>query len=263
VRQVTVAAGGTASGQDFTYRVNRQTRRIRTSTIAALIETAFAGTQLHLNNYGSRHGDSWHKANDSFLRLGPALGGRELRFNIPEVVIRAKVTLPLLPDPKYTARYYVNDFNLSGITARAQDGTFKISLNFESRGTELKGRCSAGCIVGSDGTAPDFQINNAHLVVSLTPARHVTGGLSYGSVSAAFHARVDASGIGEFFDGTVKREIKSRLEPAIVQALSTDDVRTRVAAALRATLDRFGIGSITSVRVEGDDLVIEHIPRVS
>jgi len=236
-----------------------ETRSVNAGLVASAIEGAFRGTQLRLNNYGPRHGDSWHKANDSFLRMSATLGGGERRFDIPEVVIRARVKVPLLPDPKYTARYYISDVNLASVAVAPAGGTFKITMRFESNGTELKGRCSDGCVVGSDDTAPDFQINGARVDVFLTPAA-LDGSVSYGAARPEFHGHVDGSGLGEFFENKVKREIKNRLEPTIAGKLNEATVRHQVAAATRATLNRLGIGRVNSVRMIGGNLVIDHTP---
>jgi len=169
--------------------------------------------------------------------------------------------LPLVPDPKFTARYYVHDFNSNLIRTEPVTDALKLTIRFESRGVELKGRCSAGCVAGSDSTAPDFQINNARVDVTFAPAA-LDGSISYASPRGEFHANVDASGIGEFFDGRVKSEIKRFLEPAIASALSDLAVRRRVAAAVRPQLDRLGIGRVTGVRMVGSrDIVIDHVPR--
>ena len=248
-----------AAGDAATQTARADIIRIDAGLIASQIENAFRGTTLRLNNYGPRRGDSWYLANDSLLRLGAPLGGREHRFTIPEVVIRARVKVPLLPDPKYTARYYISDMNLIRVSVAAEGAALRIRMEFDSRGTELKGRCSAGCVVGSDDTAPDFQINRSRVDVSLTPAVF-RDGLAYSSVNAQFSARVDSSGLGEFFERRVKSEIKSRLEPAIVNALNNDDVRMRIYSALRPTLDTARIGVVRSVRLEGRNLVIDHTP---
>jgi hypothetical protein len=238
-----------------------ETRTVPAILVAAAIGVNFEGLQVHLNNFGRRHGDSWHVAASSFVRLPAGLGGRTITFTIPELVIRARVHLPLVPDPRFTARYYVSDFNTNLVRTEPFSGAIKITVRFESRGVELKGRCSAGCIAGSDSTAPDFQINNARVDVIFALAA-LDGCISYASPRGEFHANVDASGIGEFFDGQVKSTIKRMLEPAIASALNDLTIRRRVAAAVRPQLDRMGIGRVTAVRMVGErDVVIDHVPR--
>ncbi|KAB2851382.1 MAG: hypothetical protein F9K44_01770 [Hyphomicrobiaceae bacterium] len=225
-----------------------ETTRVPMATIATTIQSVLRGTQVHLNNYGRRHGNSWHKPNDSFVRLSAALGGREARLTLPEVRGPAG------------RRYYVNDFNLSSVDASASGSAISLVLQFESRGIELKGRCSGNitCFGASDDAAPDFNINNARLLIPLVPVRH-GGDLAYATVNATFSATVDGRGLGELIEGLVQRTIKREVEQAVEGQLNSADVRNRIASELRSrVLAPLRIGAITGIRVDGANLVIDH-----
>ena len=259
MRRVTLSAQGTSTHQDFSYQVPPVAKRIAARTIASMIQLSFVGTHVHLNNYTgtfSRSGGRWHKAKDSYFQLGKELGGMKADFSIPE----------FSAGPLY---YYVRDLNLSRVTAQVEGSAFKLSFPFESGGpVEIIGRCSTGspagdwviCPVGTDSTAPDFQVNNAHLDVYLTPARSATGGLTYGAVRAVFDASVRGGGAGSFFETTIKHNLKSVVENMVRTELEKTDVRNYVAAALQPTLNSLGVGSITGVRFEGAELVLESMP---
>src|SRR5262245_6491844 len=74
-RTVRLNPAQAVTGQNFEYRVPRQSKRISGAMLASAFEGVFRATTIHLNNYGPRHDETWHKANDSFVRLGPAAGG--------------------------------------------------------------------------------------------------------------------------------------------------------------------------------------------
>ena len=251
-RGVDLMVGAATGGQDFEYRVPRKTTRIKGAVVASLIEWSFSGTQIHLNNYGPRHEDSWHRANASYLRLGPALGGSETRFDIPEA-------------SKGPWRFYVNDVNVQSITVQSVPGAFKMLMKFESSGTEIKGRCSAiVCVGATDAAAPDFQLDNAIVEISLVPALHRTdtAGISYGAFTVRFSASVDGAGpLGETLDGLAKNKIKTIVEAKLSSALEQRSIKDRLAAAITPLLSSLGVLSITGVRMDGADLIIEYLPR--
>jgi hypothetical protein len=250
-RNVRLNAGQSVTGQDFEYRVPRQTKRLEGAQLAALIEAAFRGTQVQLNNYGPRHGDSWHKANDSLIRLGPGVGGGELRFDIAEIRGAAG------------RRYYVDHLSLTRLSVRPETGAVKLLLEFEKRGAEIKGRCAgeASCFGASDDPAPDFSVNNARLELYLTPTRDPSGGIGYGPVRAAFSVVVDGAGMGELADGLVERQIKAAVEASARQALDQRTVQDHVVAALRPALDKMQIAAVAGVQMDGQDLLVEYLAQ--
>jgi hypothetical protein len=246
---------------DFDFRGRRIVTRINASLVASLIEGVFRGTQIHLNNFTPRsHAidgrDSWHLPNDSFLRRSPTMGGRETRFSMEEI-------------SRGPLRYYVRDLNLLRVIVRPEADSFRLTLLFENGGpVEIKGRCSnttasidPACPVGSDDSAPDFDVSEARIDVHLPPVRNADGDLTYGTARVNFDARLEGGGIGDFFETRVKTSIRSNVEPMILSLIDDANLRRIVARSVRPTLDRFGVGSVASVRFEGVDLVIESYPR--
>jgi hypothetical protein len=247
-RTVRLNAGKSVTGQDFEYRVPLRSKRISAALVTSLIEGVFRGSVLHLNNYGPRHQQTWHKADDSFIRLGADAGGSELWFDIAEI-------------PGASGRrYYVSELNLSRLVVGPDKDGIKLLLDLEPRGAEVKGRCAddLDCFAAADDAAPDFAVTNARLELRLIPGPDPAGGLAYGPVRAAFFMTVDGRGLGELSAGLIERQIKPAVEAAARRALDQVTVHDRVAAALRPTLQAMQIASVAGAHIEGEDLVIEY-----
>jgi len=246
---------------DFEFRGRRITTRLNASILASLIEGVFTGTVIHLNNYTpTSHAvsgrDSWLLRGDSFLTRSAAMGG-------------ATTPIPLEEVSRGPLRYYVRDLNLNRVTARPETDAFRLTLRFETGGpVEIKGRCSnttssidPACAVGSDDTAPDFDITDARLEITLPPVRDASGSLTYGPARVNFELNVEGGGVGSIFEDQVKRSIKANVEPLISGMIENAMLRRTVARSLRPALDRAGVGNVVTVRFEGSDLVIESYPR--
>lgn len=244
--------------QDFYFKGSAKETRIPLRLYLAVLESKLRGTGLHLNNYTKhRHGNSWHQANSSYVKLSSNLGGKLVRFNIPEA-------------KKGRFRYYVRDVNMQSISFDVSGGRAKMRVLFESRGTEIKGRCAGSiwCAGASDGAAPDVQMNNARIDISIKPAVSANGSLTYDGSNAIFSAKIQAQGVCKYLDVCnllthYKREIKNSVQNGVRNALNNRTIRDKVATALRPLLTRYGIGRITGVRINGNELVIWHMPRIS
>ncbi|AFY52925.1 CARDB domain-containing protein [Rivularia sp. PCC 7116] len=233
-------------------------KKINADLIARLIKGAVNGTELHLHNRGKKSGDSYHKKNASYIKLSNLLGGTKQAFNIPETKIDAGAYGWL--------RYYVNDINLSSFDIKRDGNRFKLSLFFESNGTELKGYHTARFVDFGDKGAPDIQMNNMRLDVYLTPTKDSRGRLTYGQVGVKFDAKIQAGGVCNFktvnFCGSsYKRRIAKGIEDGVRAQLNNSTTRNKLAAAFAPQLNRFGIGKIVRVRIQGSYLVIEHQAR--
>lgn len=246
---------------NFAFQGRRDVTRLNASLLAAAIETVFSGTTIHLNNFTSTSHpvagrDSWHLPNDSFLSRSAAMGGGITRFPLAEV-------------SRGPLRYYVRDFNLSRITVTPEADAFRVSIHFENNGPdEIKGKCSnttasvdPACALGSDSTAPDYEINNARIDIRLPPVKDADGNLTYGPVRVTFEGSVEGGGLGDIFETLIKRSIRAQVEPMIMRIVDDAALRRAVARSLRPALDRAGVGTVATVRFEGRDLVIESYPR--
>lgn len=280
-----------AKEQNFDYDVGQQEFRTSVSALLSLLDSAFRGMEVRLNNYygtrsdgeyeygdGSSYKGTWHKPWDSHLTLPDGLGGHSERFNIPE-------------QRQGRRRFYVRDINLQDISVDTAGGAFELEFRFESGGkSEIKGHClvarSIGdgfrdCIVGSDKGAPDGQINHMVWRIQLTPARYL-GDLAYSDVDVEVEADVQAGGVCSRAGGAgishtagspapipvdmcdivwdYKDQIRNQARDTLRAILQRDDTRRQIADGLRPTLDSFGIGEIREVRLEGGELIISHLP---
>ncbi|MGB7417426.1 MAG: hypothetical protein WA902_24730 [Thermosynechococcaceae cyanobacterium] len=230
--------------------------RVPATLLASLANVAVSGSQLHLNNHGPRNGNSWHVANDSYLRLSPTLGNGTYAFNISEVVkdLDCGIFCPDLGD----AKLYVSDFNLQSTQVTWQGSAFKLSLLFESNGREIKGHNT-----GRLNLVPDVEINNARLDVFLQPIA-LNGRLAYRVIKTDFQANIHATGgcsipgFGKICDWITnyKDRIVSEVKGQVLNRLNDPSLRDRISTLLQPELAKVGITSVTRVRVEGDELVI-------
>ncbi|MEM7553650.1 MAG: CARDB domain-containing protein [Cyanobacteria bacterium P01_A01_bin.84] len=230
-------------------------RKINADLIARLIKGAVNGSELHLHNRGGKRGDSYHQKNASYIKLSRLLGGTTQKFTIPETKIDAKAYGWL--------RYYVNDVNLSRFDIKRDGNRFKLSLFFESNGTELKGYHTARFVDFGDKGAPDIQMNNMRLDIFLTPAKDSRGRLTYSQADVKFDAKIQAGGICNFktvnFCGSsYKSKIAKGIENAVRAQINNPTTRNKLAAAFAPQLTKFGIGKIVSVRIQGSYLIVEH-----
>jgi len=217
-----------------------------------MMRTAFNGTRIRLNNYNpaTHRKVEW----DSSIHLSDALGGGEQSLNI----------LPVKTGPR---TYYINDINLAGIGVRPAGNELKVSLNFETRGTEFIGTCfnDLGCIAG----APDVQAN-VSVDVFLTLERYYSRGaplsISYGRVRVVANPSAQADGVCLAIDALCeafthyKQQIKQAIEVNLYNQLNTANVRDQVANALRSTLGALHIGRVNSAGVEGSSFIIRYLP---
>lgn len=258
-----------ARGLDFHYGVPLTRTRIPLALLTSLMEGCLRGTQIHLNNHGPRHGDSWLVANDSFLRLSGCLGGEETRFTLPEHVEDGRLR------PRVRMLYYINDLNLQGIDVGTEGRSFKLTLQFDDAGTELKGHCIKreligngwkDCPVGTDQGAPDIQIQRARVHVFLEPSAYL-GGISFGRVQAQFEGTIQAGGGCDVLGidlceklAHYKREVRQQIEQAFTTLINRGSTHSAVARTFREILDARGIGEVRSASIEGGQLIIISSP---
>ncbi len=231
-----------------------QLTRIPMILVTAIMNSAFRGTRMRLNNYGSSR-RPWFLANDSTLTLSSRLGGGTIRFSIPEY--RAGAT-----------RYYVRDVNLRGVSVTQLNTVIRIGLFYDSRGVELKGHCWGWilkCPAGNDSSRPDVNIDNMRVVIRLLPTA-LDGSVSYGRVWVRFNGRIQARGVcrlaGDPCNAYLRYKplIRNAIGIAVRRQLLQIAVRRRVARALRPLLDSRGIGRVVMAYIHRNDLVVVHRP---
>ncbi len=231
------------------------------SRITTLIRTAFSGTRIRLNNFGTVRAPFVENA--SSVRLGPLLGGRSQRFTI----------FPFF-QPRKPVYYYLSDVNLRNISVGTSRQFIRISLHFEDSGTELKGICRGSrveCFAGRDGTVPDIQIRNIRVDVLLEPWA-TDGSVSYRRAFVRFHGDSQAGGICRvthrlgadicraLYD--YKTKITQETERAVRSLLNRADLRRHLATAMRPVLRAEGVGNVFFTQIRSGNLVVYHRRRL-
>jgi hypothetical protein len=169
--------------------------RISKTIIATALKDKLKGTTGRLNTYGTRNGDTWYKKDDSWIKF-------------PEEVRSDKMMIDGLIEVKYEGwRYYYNDINLSGISAKADGKYIQVYLSWEGDGPEARGECvnHTLCALGS----PSLQLNDFQIFISLRPV--VQGGkLGYdkGDIQVNFKYAYGADcGLASFLCNEVFKDI--------------------------------------------------------
>ena len=122
---------------------------------ASLVQGQLRGTKGRLNTYGPRVGDSWFKANDSWIKFPDSLRRDTMFFTqMQEVLISPR-------------RYNYNDINLTNIRGDVNQEYIRLSVNWESDGPEFRGECvnDVGCMFGS----PSVQLDNLSIKINVRP----------------------------------------------------------------------------------------------
>ena len=246
-----------ATAVNFTYHGPVKILKVQANLAAAALNAAVQGSEMHLDNYGPRHGQSFQLDNGSFLRWG----GTSYPFSLPEIQYDLDCGL-LCPDLGQ-ARFYVDRFDLSSIAVGWGSPSFRATLAFESGGPEVKGLYTNAPIGGPyDGLMPDLNIDNASLAVALRPIAE-GGRLSYRVSDVALSATIQATGPCDLplfdvcdFVGDYKARIKSELQNRVRTKLSDPSVRGFAAAALDEYLTGLGMPTVNRVFIEGDNIVL-------
>ncbi|QKK11645.1 MAG: hypothetical protein HND59_08650 [Pseudomonadota bacterium] len=238
----------------FEFRVGMQTRRIAMRIVSGLVQSAFNGTQIRINNYDPATRRT--RENDSFVRLSDALGGTERRFNIG----------PAVSGPR---KYYINDINLASTRVLPAENELRVAMVFESNGTELIGTCGQdGWDLFCGAGAPDVQASIAvdiFFTLDRYYSRTAPISLSFSRVRVVPNVDAQADGLCRVVDllcsaiSDYRGLIRTIVESSFMNVLDTPAVRDQVAIALLPSLRGLRIGTLNSVRIEGNDLVLAYL----
>lgn len=242
--------------QDFAYRVELQRFSIPMTAVAGLVQNAFRGTSMRINNYDAASRS--RRSNDTRLSLSDALGGTDRIYDIA----------PVTQGPR---SYYINDINLNNIQVRATRSGLKVTLGFENAGVEFKGHCRPGnpgerinCALGAPDVDATLSVD-IFLTLDRYYSRSAPLSISFTDIRVEAHPNARARGFCGAIDicnlfTNYKQRIREAVEVNLQAALDTGAVRDNVANALRPTLRGFNIGRVNSARVEGSQFVIMYLP---
>jgi hypothetical protein len=219
------------------------------------LNNVFTNSSVRLNNYTpvqnqyDRNERQFYRPNDSYLRL--VFNGTPIQYPIPIDVIQTG------PDRMY--KMYVNDWNTRNIIARNEGNRIKISLLFESDGTEIIGNCYNNFWCGSS-PAPNFNYSDAVIDIYLD-LRAERGQISYNATNR-FTATVAESGpcVNNFFAMFCPADrsslIKTTIENKLNEHLNSDTVRSLM-GALFAQLLPSGTPVRRVTMIATGDIVVE------
>ncbi len=225
----------------------------------AVVVTAFnqvlQGTEIHIDNYGPKRGSG---KNLSWLSQQSAVHlptGGQIRFDIPEQV----TTLNKKIDGHAIRiwRHYIDDLNSSTIKVTPHGNRLRLTIDFESQGEEIKGKCSMATSLSHKkwvGCLPkkmerDGELNNARLTIDLRPAAY-HGGIAYQPVTSAdVDFKADLSFNSAWCNAPISKQVCSMIENKVYATL-----RTRVNQAVRQALNNARSGVAESVNGLLDDI---------
>lgn len=237
-----------------------------------MLETAFAGTSIHLADDSSVRGRP-----ASYIQLGPALRGQRVFFSIPAHDVGLGFG--------GRARFFVSDVNSDPdyltatpggrakfgqtITVGATPAEFVVNVRFEDEGVEIRGIPGGRLARFRDTVVPDVQINTIQLQIRLVPASLPNGGgIGFRPVIVTFRGDIESEGLGtmSLFGRRVdlldeltnyKAELKRTIEREV--ARTVDANLPVIAANLTTEIRRRGAAlgvTVSSIRFEGTSLVI-------
>mgnify|MGYP001770973650 CR=1 FL=1 len=125
------------------------------TSLASTIQSRLRGTTGKLNTYGERHGDSWLKPRDAWMKFPNDIRPYTIFFDqLQEVLISPR-------------RYNYNDINLQSIRGSVNGQYIRLNVKWESDGPEFRGECvnDVGCMFGS----PTVQLNNFSIQINVRP----------------------------------------------------------------------------------------------
>jgi hypothetical protein len=232
--------------------------KISKNIIAVALRSKLKGTTGRLNTYGTRNGDSWYKNDDCWIKF-------------PEEVSTERKKINTGPDLKYEGwRYYYNDINLSGISAKTDGKYIQVYLSWEGDGPEARGECVTNplCALGS----PSLQLNDFQVFISIRPV--VQGGkLGYdkGDIQASFKYAFGADcGLAGFICNEVFKDIiassffgaqfflADALRPSKTSDEITEALNKGVLDFIRATHGGSSASTIVGVTDTGSDLRVRY-----
>ncbi len=211
--------------------------------IVNAFNTVLQSTEVHISNYGPKQGASSWLSQQSVIH--PPYGNA-VNFNIPEYETKlSKVR-------KW--KHYVNDMNSQNIEVVAHGNGLKLTLDFESQGEEIKGKCLRWKVIGKYWTEcslkmeRDIHVDNARVVLLLTPVAY-QGGIVYkplGAGDVTFSANLNIpNALCNAFPlicSAVENKIYSGLREAIQNRLrdilNSTQLRNTLAAKVKTALSQ-------------------------
>ena len=215
--------------------------------VIGAINTVFAGMDVRLDAYGSKHTSgrylSWLDEQSKVSLAGVGSYG----FDLGEIDKKTTATRRL--------RAYVNDIDMTSAAAKMDGGNIRLTATFESGGYEVKIKClryrvlkkdwKDECVIPSIA-GKGLDIDNAVMTATLQPIAH-KGSISFAAVSTDFSASIQAHGLCNVLDGlcdritNYKAEIRNSVEDLTFDMLARSDLRDMAGQKVRTALEAAGL----------------------
>jgi hypothetical protein len=228
------------------------------AALSTAFNLALSSTSIQLDNFGAKHGTSWHE-DDSWVLLP---GGSKFRFGIPENTFKVTKRRSLLS--------YVDKLHSSSMTAKVDGDRVVVEVAFESADEEIKTRCVRDPLIGKKRECSlkmerDAHLDNMFVAISVSPAAH-DGSVSYADpdVEVAVDVRISNKLCQAFkricdkIEDKIHNALVPRVEDAVREQLESGAVRDTVAAALRAPLAPYvdPAWRVTDVSSQGSEFLV-------
>ncbi len=259
---VYIPANVMATAPDIDFILPAKVTTIDGGLIAAGARAKFSDLQLHLNNFGPRHGNSFQLDNSSFFKSGTT----NQTFTIPEASINMKLCSYFFCPSLGHALFYVKDMNLSSTSFVWTDaGNMQMTVKFESSGREIQGfysNSTTGSV--SDALMPDAEINDASVTVTLLPVSDGAGGVTFVATGTpVFNGTIQATGPCSVSGWDAcdalfgyKSTISSAFANAATATINSPAIQAEIAHQVRPLLDSAGIGYVKGVYVSGYNVTL-------
>jgi hypothetical protein len=236
------------------------TKRIKASQIAQIVNVGLDSAKIHLNNLGNYDGDqknTWHRKNDSFLKWH----GLIQRFDIPSDCYGKRLD----------GCYYVSNVNSKQIDMAPKGNSFLLRIEFESKGSEIKGMCRwkklngdyRECTGNEDRRAPDVNWLHNRLDVTLAPRAH-NGGIVFDVKNVDVKGEFQMNGIckiGKDICDRIfgyKKKIENGVESSVKKFLNDKQTHHKMADVTQKGLAKLGLPAVKSLRMDDGDVIVEY-----
>lgn len=245
------------------YEYSWETKTLIINNELVSIFGSLLSGSIRINNYRGVFGPITshdpHKADDCYIEIM----GKKEQFSIPKF----EHSIWYLG---YDYKGYVHDLNAfwkgSNLISISQ-GKIVSNISFETEGKEIKGwEYTWGNY--HDTAAPDYDFTKFDLVVHIKPELK-NNKITYSHVEVI--PNIKGTFIGgydyitpESLERKIDEKITKNISQRLIALLMSDSIKSRIEEAIEKSIIKnplFGIYRIVKFRAEGDQIVIEYIPK--
>lgn len=233
--------------------------KVPKTVVSTAFNAALASMKIKLDNYGAKHGTSWLDQ-QSYIVMP---GGGTKKFSLPESEYDIGAYRKL--------KHYIDDLTTSSLSAVVVGDRIVLSVQFESQGEEIKGKCVRRLFGKWDECSLDMErdihLDNSRIEMSVVPVAY-KGSVSIGQPQVSFKTDIKIasklcqafSGICGKIESKIKGEVTKGIESAALDQLKSAGVRDAVANGVRNAMPFKSLidpkWTVKSVKSQGSDFVV-------